>query len=63
MEEKLSKCPVCGHEGIYWLYDICPVCDWERDPHQEEMPDFDGLANVMSLNQARQAWKEGREVR
>ena len=62
MEGKRSKCPVCGHEDNWFPYDICPVCNWEREPAQEEVPDLSGGANVMSLNQARKAWKEGREI-
>lgn len=55
MEGKRSKCPVCGHEDNWLPYDICPVCNWEREPAQEEVPDLSGGANVMSLNQARKA--------
>ncbi len=63
MMGRRGKCPVCGHEDIWKQFDICPVCHWERDPLQEEEPDYEGGANVMSLNQARKAWGEQREVR
>ena len=57
-----GKCPVCGHEDNWRPYRICPVCDWERDPLQEEYPNYSGGANVMSLNEAKKAWKEDRKV-
>ena len=62
MEGKRSKCPVCGHEDNWFPYDICPVCNWEREPAQEEVPDLSGRANFMSLNQAKKAQKQGREI-
>ena len=58
------KCPVCGkyefqHEDDY---DVCPVCNWENDGLQYDEPDYAGGANDMSLNQAREAWKNGERV-
>jgi anaerobic ribonucleoside-triphosphate reductase len=44
-------------------YEICPVCNWEDDPVQEEDPSYGGGANVMSLNEARKAYAEGRKVK
>jgi Cysteine-rich CPCC len=49
------ECPCCrqltlderGH------YEICPKCNWEDDPIQEDKPDFEGGANRLSLNEAR----------
>lgn len=65
--EKLGKlfCPVCGkyefeEEGDY---DICEICRWENDQLQTERPDYAGGANIMSLNQARKAYQEGRRLR
>ena len=55
-------CPVCGLAGDGRPYHICTNCGWERNLIQEEYPDDDGDANVMSLNEARQAYKEGREI-
>lgn len=57
-------CPVCGEHmfEMYASFDVCPVCGWEDDAVQEEYPDWEICANVMSLNQARQARKEGRKV-
>lgn len=43
-------------------YEICDVCFWENDPVQSWNPDRGGGANIMSLNEARKAWKEGRKV-
>ena len=50
------KCSVCGNLIDDIPYEICPVCDWERDLIQEEFPDEEGWANDMSLNQARKDW-------
>lgn len=62
MEENSSRCPVCGLEQERRIWDICPRCHWEYDTLQENHPDYDGGANVMSLNQAREAWQSGKEV-
>lgn len=43
-------------------HDICEVCFWQNDSVQLYDPDFSGGANIMSLNEARKAWKEGRKV-
>ncbi|HDR2842196.1 TPA: hypothetical protein QCK30_000632 [Enterobacter sichuanensis] len=34
---------------------MCLVCNWEDDPVQAEVHDYRGGANVMSLNEAREA--------
>ena len=44
-------------------YDICEVCDWENDPVQLWKPDRPGGANIMSLNEAREAYSQGKEVK
>ncbi len=51
----MYKCPVCGNE-VNGEYDICDKCGWENDPIQTENPDMRGGANVMSLNQAIEAY-------
>ena len=53
-------CPVC--KQYYFEFDICPVCGWENDGVQNDMPDYKGGANKMSLNEAREAYKQGRKV-
>lgn len=63
--EKSIKCPVCGKYEFDEEddFDVCPVCMWENDGLQNKNPDYAGGANQMSLNEARKAYKEGREVR
>ncbi len=58
-------CPVCG-EYLFEEYDsfyICPICGWEDDGFQESHPDYDGGANRLSLNQARQVYKKKHETK
>ncbi|NLG37630.1 MAG: hypothetical protein GX549_06405 [Clostridiales bacterium] len=38
---------------------MCDVCGWQDDGVQNDDPDFAGGANHMSLNQAREAYKQG----
>ena len=54
------KCPCCGHYtlGVTRQYDICPVCYWEDDPFQFDDPDLEHEANTVSLNQAKENYKE-----
>lgn len=56
------KCPCCGCytflEEPRGNYDICPVCYWEDDPIQAEDPDYEGGANTVSLNKARENYKK-----
>jgi hypothetical protein len=58
------KCPVCGKHYFSDRanFEVCPICNWENDPLQYDLPDEDGGANRMSLNQAREAWKKGEKV-
>ncbi len=42
-------------------YDICEECFWENDPVQLNDPDFDGGANEMSLNEAREAYQKAKK--
>lgn len=66
MESKLEKCACCGSEevpqGEKGLGYICENCGWEKDGVQEDKPDFNGGANIMSLNEAKQAYKEGKKI-
>jgi len=62
-KETLEKdlCPVCEQSKVsYWEH--CRICGWSNDPTQFADPDEDLCDNKMSLNQARQAYKEGREI-
>ena len=63
MNEK-HKCPVCGQYEFPEedSFDICDVCGWEDDGLQESEPDYKGGANQMSLNQAKEAWAEGKPI-
>lgn len=55
-------CPVCGKYMFTTWDDVCDVCGWFHDPVQEENEDEEECANLMSLNQARAAYKAGRPV-
>jgi anaerobic ribonucleoside-triphosphate reductase len=61
---KENLCPCCEQHAFYEKdsYEICPVCNWEDDPVQSRKPDFPGGANLMSLNEAREAFKQGKRV-
>lgn len=56
------KCPCCGYYTFLSKpigeYDICPVCFWEDDPYQSDNHDIEGMANTVSLNQARENYKK-----
>jgi hypothetical protein len=55
-------CPCCGYltleEPPTGTYNICAVCFWEDDNVQFHDPDYEGGANLPSLNQARQHFRE-----
>ena len=57
-------CPVCGQYEFefHGSFDICEVCGWEDDNVQENDPDYAGGANIISLNQAKKAYKSGMTV-
>jgi hypothetical protein len=57
-------CPVCykyRHENED-SYDRCPVCGWYKNLHQERHPDEEECENLLSLNEAREAYKKGEKV-
>ncbi len=58
MKKTKYPCPVCGALTLEEEYDICPVCNWEDNDIQRDNPDWDGSANEMSLNEAREYWKK-----
>ena len=57
-------CPCCGQLTIDdpGSWEICDVCGWEDDPLQGDDPDYWGGANSMSLNQAKDAYKQGKPI-
>lgn len=59
---KRRLCPVCGKYEFEFDGDVCAACGWEDDPVQEEDANYEGGANRMSLNQAKEAYAEGREI-
>lgn len=56
------RCPVCGEFDLYGDGDVCEVCGWFHDVVQEKYPDETDCENSMSLNEARKAYAEGREI-
>ena len=56
------QCPCCGfytlQEKANNTFQLCLVCYWEDDGVQFHDPDYDGGANEMSLNQARENFKK-----
>ena len=64
MKEKGHLCPVCGKHRFteYDSFEICPVCGWWDEQMQEDNPDWTDCSNIMSLNEAREAWKNGKQV-
>lgn len=55
------QCPCCGYytfnESVENTFSICRVCYWEDDGVQLRDPDYEGGANVPSLNQSRENFK------
>lgn len=60
----LKECPCCGEKTLMERdnYEICKVCGWEDDDIQSADPDYAGGANHISLNEARKAWSEGKDL-
>lgn len=58
------KCPICGkyYFDTYDDMDMCDVCGWSNDALQEERPDYRGGANLMSFNEAKEAYKKGEHI-
>ena len=52
-------CPVCGKTEYLVEDTMCKVCGWFNDPVQNDDPDWEGGENMMSLNQAREAYSKG----
>ena len=55
-------CPCCAHftmpEAPPGTFDTCPVCGWEDDHIQFNLPTLADGANPMSLDDARRNYKE-----
>lgn len=65
--ERNFYCPVCGEKTLKEnpyndTFEVCPNCNWGMDSNQNREPDLKGYYNKMSLNEAKQAYKEGREI-
>ena len=56
------KCVCCGfftlEEPAGNSFQICPVCFWEDDGIQSNDPDYEGGANIISLNTAKTNFKK-----
>ena len=62
--DKESMCPCCNYYYGYKAdFEICPNCGWEYDKVQNEDPEYGGGANEMSLNEAREAYVNGKEIK
>ena len=61
-EVEMYQCPCCGYltlsEESPGTFEICPICYWEDDNVQAADPNYEGGANQVSLNQARQNFAE-----
>ncbi len=59
--EPKFACPCCGYltltEQPPGTYHICEVCFWEDDGVQFRDPGYEGGANKVSLNQARENFR------
>jgi hypothetical protein len=53
-------CPCCGNKSLLTRYneECCEWCEWVDNKVQEDKPDLAKARNKMSLNQARNAWRE-----
>ncbi len=58
-----SACPVCTLEPAFEEpFDTCPRCGWINDPIQRHTAEAYGI-NLMTLQQAMQAWGDGKPVK
>lgn len=64
MEDRLT-CPCCGEYRFEEedFFEVCEVCGWEDDSLQRDEPDYAGGANHISLNQAREVWRQTHDAR
>ena len=54
-------CPCCEKAEV-GDFEICRVCGWENDYQQGSNPDMRGGANHMSLEEAKEAYRNGQKV-
>ena len=54
-------CPCCGKVEVE-PFCICSICGWQNDTYQKNNPKAKKCANRMSLEEAKQAYAEGRKV-
>ena len=56
----MRKCACCGNPlpDEDSLFEICSICNWERDDVMEEKPSEFGGTNGLSLEEAREYWNK-----
>ena len=59
-----KKCACCDNYTLPLrsFYEICPLCGWQDDDIQNDDPNFAGGANDMSLNEAKEAYRQGKPI-
>jgi hypothetical protein len=58
-EQHPHQCRMCGMYEITEAFEICQVCGWEDDFHNED-PDEEGGPNHMSFNQYKNIWENNK---
>ncbi len=56
------QCPICKKHNFTAPFEDCPICNWCNDVVQEENPTWYGCGNIMSFNEAKEAYKNGKEI-
>ena len=55
------RCVCCGNYTLIdeppGTFEVCPVCFWEDDNVQFDDPDYEGGANKVSLNRAKENYR------
>lgn len=64
MRSREHRCPICRRTifSKTCSYEYCEVCGWIDDFYQGENPDEENCANIMSLNEAKEAYEKGIRV-
>jgi len=55
-------CPVCGKKNLD-EYETCKVCGWINDPYQVSHPDSESGSNRVSLNKAKEIYRQSGRIR